>query len=403
MAKPRPGFKLSGFAQVNYAVRVTGKSCSSSTACDLMLGDQRLQLKVDGVTSDGVAAFTGRVDLFYDAVLGEPGLDAREVYAELNWPVLRVRAGRQIITWGVGDLLFINDIFPKDWVAFFTGRPLQYLKLGSDAIKIGVHPGPLDVELVAVPFFQSDGYPTGERLMVTSSMPDNVVGTTMDSRDRSFENIEVAGKISTYLADWELSVYAARTFFKTPAVEVAAQAGGVQLRYFFPRLDTFGASATGGLLGGVLSVEGGYYFSEEDQQGIDPAIDNSQVRGLVGYAHPLWTGATAAVQGYVEVMLQHSKYVSVLPDGVPQQDAARAVGTLRFTQQLLHDALTMSLFAYVGATDVDAYLIPSVRYALRDELWLELGGNVFLKHKDHTFFGRLWKNSNVYLTTRYAF
>jgi hypothetical protein len=46
-----------------------------------------------------------------------------------------VKLGRQILTWGTGDLLFINDLFPKDWESFFIGRDSEYLKGPSDALK----------------------------------------------------------------------------------------------------------------------------------------------------------------------------------------------------------------------------------------------------------------------------
>ena len=51
-----------------------------------------------------------------------------------------MRAGRQIITWGLGDLIFINDVFPKDYEAFFSGRPMEYMKKGVDGVKIGYYP-----------------------------------------------------------------------------------------------------------------------------------------------------------------------------------------------------------------------------------------------------------------------
>ncbi len=47
----------------------------------------------------------------------------REAYADYSRAWLDLRLGRQIITRGVGDLVFINDVFPKDWSAFFPGGP----------------------------------------------------------------------------------------------------------------------------------------------------------------------------------------------------------------------------------------------------------------------------------------
>ena len=33
-----------------------------------------------------------------------------------------VKLGRQILTWGTGDYIFLNDLFAKNWQSFFAGR-----------------------------------------------------------------------------------------------------------------------------------------------------------------------------------------------------------------------------------------------------------------------------------------
>ena len=48
---------------------------------------------------------------------------------------LDVKLGRQVLTWGTGDLLFLNDLFPKDWVSFFAGRDDEYLKAPSNTLR----------------------------------------------------------------------------------------------------------------------------------------------------------------------------------------------------------------------------------------------------------------------------
>ena len=47
-----------------------------------------------------------------------------------------VSIGRQVQTWGTGDLLFLNDLFPKDFQSFFSGRDDEYLKAPGNAIRI---------------------------------------------------------------------------------------------------------------------------------------------------------------------------------------------------------------------------------------------------------------------------
>ena len=399
---PAQELELQGFGQVNYAARVTASDCAVGTACDFPLGEERLQLRLDGFSAEGTAGFSSKVDLYHDAVEARAGVDLRETYVDLTSDHFTLRAGRQIITWGVGDLLFVNDVFPKDWVAFFTGRPLEYLKIGSDALSAGIHPGFLDAEIVLVPFFQPDHYPTGERLILPDPFAAGVP-RRVDSPHRSLENVEVSAKVSRYVSDWEIAAYASRTFYRVPAMQLQDSATPMEVRLFFPRLNTFGASATGSLSGGVLSLETAYYDSPEDRGGEEPDIPNSEFRSLIGYSHPLWPDATLGLQGFAEWMQDHDAYIAGLAPGYPGRDEIRTTVTLRFTQRLLYQTLTCNVFVFWGISERDAYLIPSVRYAFTDALWGEVGGNVFLAPDEHTMFGRFSRNDNVYLTLRYSF
>jgi len=85
---------------------------------DYILGDERLQLEVTRYGS--TVGMLTKVDLYYDALAQRAGLDIREAYVDLDLKNFNIRAGRQIITWGVGDLVFINDVFPKNWIAFLS-------------------------------------------------------------------------------------------------------------------------------------------------------------------------------------------------------------------------------------------------------------------------------------------
>jgi len=395
------GAEITGFVQANYAARLSDASCASGTTCDFPLGEERVQLKIEGFSESGSAGFVGKVDLFHDAVLNESGVEIREAYVDLIGRHFSLRAGRQILTWGAGDLLFINDTFPKDWVAFFTGRPLQYLKVGSDALKIDLHGRSLNAALVIAPFFQSDRLPTGERLLVADPFPPGLPRREA-TPERSPENTELSVKLSRYVGDWELAAYLSRTHYRSPAARLDSSGPG-EIQLFFPRLDSYGGSLTGGLAGGVFSFEAGYYDSVEDAKGTDPAVENSQLKGLVGYSRPLWTDATLGLQLFGERMRDHEAYRSSLPAESPVRDRLRWTATTRLTQLFYHQTLTLSLFAFWGMSERDVYLIPSVRYAFTDSLWGEAGVNLFAGQDHYTMFGGLDRNDNLYLTLRYGF
>jgi hypothetical protein len=392
---------LGGFAQANYAVDVADPPCVEGGPCDILLADQRVQLKAEGASERGSSSYAAKVDLFYDSVAKRSDVEVREVFVDLTGSHANLRAGRQIITWGVGDLLFANDIFPKDWVAFFTGRPLEYLKVGSDAVKVDLHPKMLDAEIIVMPVFQADRYPTSDKLHLPDPFPG--LPRVTEDKDATIENGEVAARLSRYVSDWGLSLYATRTFYRSPAMTLDPPSAPTAVIQFFPRLNTYGASATGSLLGGVASLEGALWDSRDDQSGTRYAVDNSTVKALAGYSYPLWKDATLGVQGYVEWMLDYEAYRFTAPAGYPIKNETRWTGTTRLTQLLRNQTVTGSLFAFWGLTEEDGLVIPSLRYAATDNVSIELGANVFYGKSDYTQFGALNEDDNVYTTLRYAF
>ena len=161
------------------------------------------------------------------------------------------------------------------------------------------------------------------------------------------------------------------------------------------------ASLTGPALKGVLSLETGYYDSVQDRDGRDPSVENSQFRGLVGYSRQVWEDTTLGLQLYGEWMRHYSAYRETLPAGFPVKDDVRKVATFRYTQLFAHQTLTFNVFAFVGLSEKDRYIIPSLRYAFSDDLWVEIGANVFGGNRNGTF-GSMRDNDNVYLTVRFA-
>jgi hypothetical protein len=75
-----------------------------------------------------------------------------------------LKLGRQINTWGTGDLLFINDLFPKDWNAFFIGRDDEYLKAPADSAKASLFSDWANLDLIYSPRFDSDRFIDGRRI-----------------------------------------------------------------------------------------------------------------------------------------------------------------------------------------------------------------------------------------------
>ena len=70
--------------------------------------------------------FNLKADLVHDDIIDGTSIDVREAYIELpSNDLAQIRIGRQNITWGLGDLVAVNDVFPKDFLGLYYGRDAE--------------------------------------------------------------------------------------------------------------------------------------------------------------------------------------------------------------------------------------------------------------------------------------
>lgn len=386
-----------GFVQANYTVRTTGLSPDSNRT-DFLWADHRFQLKFTA-TEEKARAFA-KVGLFQNALKNESNLEIREAHLDYSAGNFDFRLGRQIITWGVGDLLFINDVFPKDWQAFFSGRPVEYLKVGVDGVKTTFTSPLLSIELAVIPFFEPDNLPTAQNFFLYDPLS-SVTNRTENKPDLKLENSEQAVRFYRNLAAYEVALYAYRGFFRSPAIMPDSTFSS--LTYFYPKQSVYGASLQKNIYNGILSLEYGYSDSRTDRSGSDPMLPNSFHKFLAGYQRQGWPDFSYTVQFYSELMTDYDQYKNSLSSTIPKQDEFRYLLTLRATQLLKYQTWKLSFFGFYSPSDNDYYLIPEVQYKFSDKLWLSLGGNIFGGEKKTTFFGQFDKNDNVFGTLRYEF
>jgi hypothetical protein len=388
---------LHGYVQGNYSLNTAGDNPDGK---DFKWSEERVQLKGEA-TADPFRLFV-KGDAFYDNRDGHADLELREGYADYTAKNWDARLGRQVITWGVGDLLFINDVFPKDYEAFFSGRPLEYLKIGVDGAKIGLYPGFASVELVAIPAFEPNNYPDPNRFWMYDPMP-GITNREAQDPYRDFHESEIALRISRDVAGFDASLYHYRGYSRQPALMTDIPLAPTKLTLFYPELSVYGASLQGRALDGVLSIEAGYYDSRQDRMGADPMIPNSQTRFLLGYQRQLWEDFTIGVQYYGEYMADYSAYEENLPAGFPKENRLHHLATVRLMQFLMHQTLRLSLFALYGLADGDSLLNPEVKYNMTDSIWVAMGANVFGGGKPWTQFGQFAEDDNIYAQVRYEY
>ena len=106
--------------------RAGGRFLNDPHEKDMSVMESRVQL--DFFASLETVDLKYKADVYGDFVTEDVHYDMREGNVFIPLETMDIKVGRQVLTWGTGDLVFINDLFPKDWVSFFIGRDTEYLK-----------------------------------------------------------------------------------------------------------------------------------------------------------------------------------------------------------------------------------------------------------------------------------
>ena len=399
--------EINGFAEFSYGVNVSDNNTKNDS---FNLLEQRLQLKTayffegDNYLSDtgGSLNFKGdfTVDEYY---AGKTNFDLRELNLSLTpYDFMDMKVGRQILTWGTGDYLFINDLFPKDYISFFAGRNDEYLKKPSDALKLSFYPSFGNIDFI-VSAFEPNTQAKGDRLSFFDQFQGGIAGLNSD-RDLlepalKLSNNEYALRYYRNFGSNELALYYFRGFDKN-AISTKNE---ITRQLFYRRLDAYGWSLRGPFAKGIGNMEFGYYNSREDASGSNRLIANSMVKFLAGYEQDLGNDLKVGVQYLYEQRLDYNNYSSNLLPADFIFDEFRHLITQRITKLYKNQTVMVSLFNFYSPSDNDGYIRPSISYDMTDRWKLNVGANIPWGEDEITEFGQMKKNKNVYARVRYSF
>lgn len=368
---------------------------NNSVASDSSLSEVRARINFD--YDADIVELSAKGDLSYDNVLHKDVWQTRELYLSSRLGSIDVRAGRQVLTWGTGDYIFLNDLFAKDWQSFFSGRDDEYLKAPSDSLRITTYLDKITVDLAWTPEFQPDNYINGERFSFYSPQIGENIAPAEDFNVDTNNDDQWSVRLATNVSGTEYALYGYKGRWPTP---VGNQNNGTA---FFPKLNALGASARSPLAGGILNAEVSYYDSREDRDGDKANIPNSQTRVLLGYEREAARNFTVGGQYYLEKMHDYAAYRRSYPSSESRADEYRHLLTLRLTLMTRQQRLNYSLFTFFSPSDEDAYFKPTITYRHSDAILVAGGANIFTGNHPHTFFGQHEDNSNVWLRFRYSY
>jgi len=396
-------FDVTGFAEVRLAPRLqSGEGQRSFT-----LGETRLQIEAARYYDTYTLNLTA--DFIYDAVaedhtFGFEGdsdvIDLRSVNVEVSpFEFIDIKLGRQILTWGTGDLVFINDLFPKDWRSFLLGRDDEYLKAPANALKASLYFDQINIDLVYMPEFIPDRYINGSRVSFFDQQTAGPRGRKSVQETRKpggwFKGDELSLRLYRSVGAFEVAAYFYDGYWKSPAgIDESGRAT-------FPKLGVYGASVRGPAFGGIAHAEFGYYDSERGTSQ-SATLRGDEFKALTGFERDLGNELTFGLQYLFERKLNFDQ------DGETQKnlkisDRNRHLLTLRLTKQYWQQTLTVSAFAFYSPSDHDGHLRFNVVRKLSDALKVELGLNWFFGRRRDSFFGQFQSSSNVMSALRYSF
>jgi hypothetical protein len=407
---------IDGFLQGLYGGRLDK---NNPTETEYTSSESRLQLRAEHIGDN--AEFFSRLDFLYDGALGsEYDWELREAYLKFRLGNnLDFKVGRQILTWGTGDLIFINDVFAKDYRSFFVGRDDQYLKAPQTAFRAEYYHNLGNFTVVWTPSFEANRLPYGQKLSYFSpfglgeSGP-GIIGTGLSEMayfdpptpEKSFRNSEWAVRFNRSLGGFSASLYFYRGFYKNPlGAEMVGMNGSDPVFIpVYPRLNVYGFSLRGMKFGGILWLEGGYFDSRDDTDGDNPLMPNSSITGLIGFEKQVATNLTVNAQWQADYMLDYETFeTQQSSSGLFVRDELRHLFTSRITKLMYDELVNLSGFIFYSPSDEDFYIRLSIAYDYTDELTLAAGANIFGGEHTNTDFGQFQKNDNMYVKVTYGF
>lgn len=394
---------VSGFLELAYSRRL-----QTDAALDRpqTLADARAQLQWDYAFDS--SQLKTRADIYYDGVRNNTEVQIRELawqgslssfsfLGELGQH-FDAKIGQQVLTWGTGDYLFLNDLFPKDYQSFFSGRDDEYLKAPSFAAKLSGYFDWVNVDFVVTPRFTPDNFINGEYYSFFSpAVGGNIAPEFHVETQNRPTNPEYHLRLHKTFGANEIAVYGYKGHSPLPS---ASDALGNPA---FTDISVYGFSLIKPIASGIMKFEYAYQNSREDTDGRNPYVPNSMAKYLIGYEQELIANLTGSIQWYTE-RTQH--YDALLANAFrPQfeQEKVRNVVTTQLIYRALRQTLSINWFNFYSPSDEDGYMRFRTTYSPVDQWRISAGINLFYGKNKHTFFNQFEDASNGFLSYRYYF
>lgn len=388
-------FEFHGFIDSYHAVRM-------KDPFDFLSSRSRFRGEIRGIK--GQSSVYASINANHNYLLPDRTfIELREAYMDYAGESWDLRAGRQIIIWGVADGIRITDIIsPMDFTEFLA-RDYDDIRMPVDAMKFRIFTNNIKLELVWIPVFQSFIYPVDPENPWSIFPPGDegpvVRIAAVDLPERTLKNSEIGGRLAFYLSGFDLSLSSLYTWNKFPVFRTEFSEG-LDSMILFPghqRLGMIGLDLSKPLGSFVIRGEGAFFTGEyraTELNGFSNYLKKTDVlRYLVGM--DWYPGHEWSVTG----QFSHTCILDFEED--LEEDQHTILATLGISKKILHSTLSISTFGYMDLTHTGFFNRTSIDYSLSDQIHLMMGVDLF--GGDGGMFGVYGDNSEVWIKAKYNF
>ncbi|MCR5028973.1 MAG: hypothetical protein K6A31_06915 [Fibrobacter sp.] len=387
-AQDELSLSLNGFVDTYHAVQVDYPHQYMSSRTRL-----RLEMRADY----GEASLFTSLNLAYNGIIDEQtGAFLREAYFDYAGELLEIKAGRQIVTWGVADGLRITDLIsPMDYTEFMA-NDYDDIRVPVNAIDLKFPGESFTAEAIFVPTPEYFVMPTGEDNPWSTELPEKTRVDLENTPEKRLKNSEYGGRFRYFLENFDFTLTALHTYNKAPVTVTSynPQTDSVLIQGVYKPMNVVGGDISIPIGEFVLRGEAAEYFGEvlSSANGFSYKTRNTfnALAGLDWYAGNNWT-----------LMLQYMhKYIADYRDDLALEKNSSTV-TARISKELLNNTLKLSLFGYFDIDNLGFYARAAADYLVNDQITLSLGADRF-DGKRGTFKA-YEKNTQVWAKGKYFF
>ena len=380
---------VKGFVDTYHAMRTENPN-------DLMASRSRVRGELT-MKHDNVGAFVS-ANLIHNAIVeAKTGLHMREcfvTYADDNWDI---RAGRQIITWGLADALRLTDVVSPMEYTEFLAEDYDDIRVPVNGLRARYSRSSWSAEVVALPISSFYILPTDDDNPWSINLPDATLPyiiNTGNEPQKKIVNGEIGGRLMFFMSGIDFSFSALRTWNKMPVFTTNVVNDTLSALGHYKRLTMLGTDISVPISKIVLRAEVAEYLDEAQTPvfGTDVQCANSfnALIGIDWYAGNDWS---LSAQYAHKSIASHSALISTYKNS--------GTATVRIAKELFNNALSVQTFAYIDVTCGGIYNRLSADYSVTDQLHCIVGYDLF--GADKGMFAMYADNSEVWLRVKYNF